>query len=1417
MEEDRQVIADAIGLAIQLFQNGHVAEAADHAVQTYAAARTLLPSTDPLVSRVVMNAAALAEIAKDIAAALTLYADAAEIAREAGDLSTLGQALDRQFALHRSRGDAEAAVRAGEQSLALWRARAESPNDVVLTFMNDLAQMHYRSGALSKAAALIEQVVEQRERVVGGNTPALALALSNLATVREDQGDLVSAESHMLRALAMQRRVLPPDDPALVKSLYQLSALYDLHENTQKAIPYLQEVVAICRSCGGDEADLARALNNLATLYYRVGDVAESRQPYEEALAIMQRLYGPRHPDTVAAMGNLANVLRRLSDFDAAERLLHEVILLRKAILGDQHADVAVAIDDLTDLYRDKQSAVNIARAHGELFDTVLRCLAETDQLTAGLLRSLRKMEREHAALLPNRSQSLAESAAERHRARRSALPLPVATVAFHVEAFGVAATFFEEARARAAENRDLWSRATCGLAAALVESGNAARAGIVCDEYIDRVRSGWTPPPADHAGLLQTKSFVEEMIHGPAAAIPPMQESMAQARGARADQGVPHMDAVVRLAQLHLDAGDVQAATDLARKTLEAASSGQVALAKASVVLARVARGEGRIRDAESLFRAALVSLLSDDPSSWYNVRVLSEFGAMYAEAGQIDKGIELIQRAAVTVQALFGRRSHQSAQVLAALAEAKSSVAPHEAATLFVEVGEIASEIGEPALLARALTGSGLVYERIGADEAAEHVLTRALAIMTREDVPESARATVERALAGAEDRLGKHETALARIEFVTAMLEAAGRTGNALANALRTKVWILGRLQLWDKAFLAAREVSDLLEHSLQDPLDLASGVKRDALARALYSHLDIVMSIAVSLRTPEAIADAFERAVRWKGTALTWSASHVKRLAGTVSAEIDSLRQDYVSLRREIIRCLISGATPHEGDIELDELLRREEALDGEIARHLASLRVAGRPSVSQAVNRKRVAASLSRSSVLIEYLQYESIDFERGAPGNRLDSGRHRYAAFVLRPDAEAVLVDLGDAEQIDRAITRFRSAIMGEEDPGGVQPSGPWFGEDNPPVEAASSTSIDDDWRAAGIAVRQLVFDPLFAAVGAAAQLHIAQHGELIRLPFAAMPIDGGFLIDRFELVFLDAGRDLLQSAKDLGRATAALVIADPDFDLAIESAPVAARYQPFEPLPGTLEEGEAVASLLGVSPVIGKEAVVSSVSLVRSPRILHIATHGFFFVDDRPPLPRNSADQIALINIPGFGSYMAHWTEKPRPVDDGSRVDRLTRIGRLQDPLLRSGLALAGSNTWASHGTLSGGEDGLLTAAEIALLDLTATDLAVLSACETGLGEVRRGEGIYGLRRAFAIAGVRTLVMSLWKVPDLETKELMIEFYRRMMKGDACAQALRKAQLHVRDMTADPAAWAGFICIGNRSSVSSLSGEGSS
>ena len=207
-----------------------------------------------------------------------------------------------------------------------------------------------------------------------------------------------------------------------------------------------------------------------------------------------------------------------------------------------------------------------------------------------------------------------------------------------------------------------------------------------------------------------------------------------------------------------------------------------------------------------------------------------------------------------------------------------------------------------------------------------------------------------------------------------------------------------------------------------------------------------------------------------------------------------------------------------------------------------------------------------------------------------------------------------------------------------------------------------------------------------------------------------------------------------------------------------------------FAPIAGTAREGQAIRRLFPDATLLaGERASESSLRQFAAPRLLHIATHGFFL-------------QYAGI-APKAGG--------PESVGGPGR-----------DPLLRAGLALAGANI---RGTTDP-DDGVLTALEASRLNLWGTRLVALSACDTGVGEVRNGDGVYGLRRAFVLAGAESLLMSLWPVSDTWTERQMRSYYQNLKLGKGRGESLRLVQLDMlaRNPRLHPFYWANFIQSGD-------------
>ena len=594
--------------------------------------------------------------------------------------------------------------------------------------------------------------------------------------------------------------------------------------------------------------------------------------------------------------------------------------------------------------------------------------------------------------------------------------------------------------------------------------------------------------------------------------------------------------------------------------------------------------------------------------------------------------------------------------------------------------------------------------------------------------------------------------------------------------------------------------------------------------------LYAFLSLVLQHLGD--SPAAVHAALELVLRRKAIAAEAVATQRDAVLGGKYPALEPRLRELAALRMQIARKTLAGPGPEGLESHLRGLAEwnaQKERLEAELARQIPEMNLEQK---LRAADRRAVALDLPEGVALVEFVRFPVFDFQavpaRGEPRWK----PARYVAFVLpggAPD-DVQMIDLGEAEPIDRLIADFRAGIIAEAETEDGRDMA------KRPEEAAPTVEGD-----AGSALRAALFDRLAPALGSRTRLLIAPDGDLTRLPFEVLPTaDGRRLIDDYQISYLSCGRDVLRfGAAATGQPGEPLVVADPDFDLetghraragAAQSrllVPLArprqeshgdadaigpsTRNRPrhsagrhsrdldrdrsayhFHRLPGTRAEGERVAALLDVSPWLDATALEGRLKTAcRSPRILHLATHGFFLPDQERDLNREGR---------GFGFDFGEFS---------GAQDGLARLSgpMMENPMLRSGLALAGANTWLKAGNPpEEAEDGLLTAEDVTGLDLLATELVVLSACETGLGQVHVGEGVFGLRRAFVLAGAKTLVMSLWKVPDEPTRELMEDFYGRLLAGEGRAEALRQAQLAMKAKYPDPFYWGAFICQGDPS-----------
>ncbi len=292
-------------------------------------------------------------------------------------------------------------------------------------------------------------------------------------------------------------------------------------------------------------------------------------------------------------------------------------------------------------------------------------------------------------------------------------------------------------------------------------------------------------------------------------------------------------------------------------------------------------------------------------------------------------------------------------------------------------------------------------------------------------------------------------------------------------------------------------------------------------------------------------------------------------------------------------------------------------------------------------------------------------------------------------------------------------------------------------------------------------------------------------------------PETGKYLIDESEIIIVGNTSDILNQRRPASSRTAVLVgypdyylkgisqstqAASSDTTYNILAKDTTQRFMSgstITELPGTNVEVTSIESVMkplkyDVKKYVIAEATEERLKSVASPTVLHIATHGFFLNE----IGNDGDDETR-----GFTGI----------------TDRKLK----ENPLLRSGLLLAGSGKTIAGQRNPNAEDGILTAYEAMNLDLNSTELVVMSACETGLGEIKSGEGVYGLQRAFRSAGAQSVLMSLWKVDDRATQELMSGFYKQWLTSGNKQTSFRDAQLKIRERFKHPYYWGAFVMVG--------------
>lgn len=840
-----------------------------------------------------------------------------------------------------------------------------------------------------------------------------------------------------------------------------------------------------------------------------------------------------------------------------------------------------------------------------------------------------------------------------------------------------------------------------------------------------------------------------------------------------------------LNLANLYRDMGDYAKAKPLLQRALviweRALGTEHPNVAATLNSLATLYRIEGNYAKAEPLFQRSLdmrKKLLG--PQHPEVAASLNNFGTLYLYLGDYARAESMYQSALAITEKAFGSEHPNVAASLNSLAnlyKAKGDYARAESmyqSALAITEKAFGSEHPN---VAHSLNNLALVYEAEADYARAEPLLHRAVDIRKKKLGPQHF--DVASSLYNLANLYhAKNEYAIAEPLYQHA-LEIWEKSPNPehpnVALSLNNLALLYVEKGDIAQAIMLQSRARAISEHNIALNLAIGSESQKLDYLATLGAQTDQTIFLHVRVAPNNLTAQNLATAtiLQQKGRVLDMMSDSLTTLRQHLDPQgqqlLDQLRDTSSQLSR-----LLSAGPQKMSNYQYQSLIVMLKDRIGKIEAEIGS-RSAEFHALSQPITIEAVRAAIPSDAALIEFAIYRPLNVK--VTSNDKIYGEPRYVAYILRRQGEIQFEELPEVRVIEPMVKKWREALRCPE----------------------------QDVKVLARALEEKVMQPIRARLGGVKQLLISPDGVLNLVPFESlMDKRGQYLINRYSFTYLTSGRDLLRlklKQKDSGDP---LIMAGTEFgepkagqaakaDMpkvdsstrgqackSVSFGTDLSNLPTFERLSGTVVEAEKIKSLFPTDKFfIGPAATETNLKRASAPRILHIVTHGFFL--DDPPAQDGYANNLSLLQ--------------------GSRDwGRPNANVKMENPLLRSGLALAGANLRESED-----EDGILLAQEAAQLNLWGTRLVVLSACDTGVGEVMNGEGVYGLRRALVLAGAETQVMSLWRVDAHMTTNLMIAYYKRLKLGQGRGEALRQVKMEIlrEQGTQHPYYWASFIQTG--------------
>lgn len=1099
------------------------------------------------------------------------------------------------------------------------------------------------------------------------------------------------------------------------------------------------------------------------------GKAAEATPLAQQAVSVAQATYGPDNPHVALSLNELGLLLKDQEKFGDAETAYRRAFSISEKAYGDSSSQVATVINNIADLYRIEGRYSDAEKLFQQAMSIQEKVLGPNDPevgVNASNLALVYVAEGKYADAEPLYRRVIAID----QKAKGpddSGLAID----------FGNLADLYEK-QGKYADAQSLFLQAT---AIDLKAHGNehpivATDLGNLGQVYVELGKYSSAEPiflralAIDQKALGPDNSTVAWITEGLAALY------RRESRNAEAETLFRYSLAIDEKV---LGAGHPQVASTLDN-------------------LGGLCQQEGKYAEAESFYHQAIdIRSKTLGPSHPQLALSLSNLALLYEEEGKWGQAEGLYRQAMAIDLKTLGQENPQVAVVL------------NNMANLYTDEGMLAdaerllrgaAAIDEKAygpdhpITAQNLNNLAEVYENEGKAADAEPLYQRSLAVTEKSLGPNHPQvAAVLDGLASAYMDQGKYPEAEPLLKRALAIDE--GTLGPDHPTTGEVQMSMATFYDAWGKPDLAEayfdKRLTNLTDQFRANATYMS---EKDRLVFLATVPGAFPLFFSFALRNhehdPALAGKVYDVLLQEKGfIASSAAAQRAKILA---SGDKDTLALlDKLTAEKTQLAGLVSSA---QGDLadrqkRIAQLAQETNQLEQEIVKRSSAL---AQEKTLSAVTWRDVQKALKPGEAAVEIARFP---FNNG----KKFTGTIEYIALVVTPDSKnPAFIVLGEAQKLEAAPVIDYRAHVGQTRGFEAEPA--------PGASTAAATANADT-----SAAYSAFWKPLEPSLASAKRVYVSPDGVLNQIPIGLFADDNGkLLLEKYQLRYVNSTKDLLRSLPATASKTAVL-LGNPRFDLTEaqqraalaelnngslrqssvpepSNNPVQSGQRAVDlaggalnPLPGTQAEVDAIDKQLKdsgwkVASFTGDRALKEVMNKQRNPGVVHIATHGFFLSDQ----------EIAQQSAASGGKHAS-----------------------LEDPMLRSGLFFAGADRIRSGAApMPGLDDGVLTAYEASQLDLEGTELVVLSACETGLGQQSNSEGVFGLRRGLQEAGANAVMMSMWSVPDRETQELMTLFYARWLGGLDKPEALRQAQLQERETVRQrygkdlPFYWGAFVLV---------------